>query len=121
MENVAIPLRFAGCDVKARRKRAAELLERVGLGDRSTHLPSELSGGQQQRVAIARALANKPPLLLADEPTGHLDSKSGGEIIELIEALCREGRTVIVVAHDEKPRHQDPSHDLTSRRTNDRG
>ena len=101
LENVALPLRLAKRDAQTQRQRAVALLERVGLKDRLTHLPSELSGGQQQRVAIARALANEPPLLLADEPTGNLDSKSGAEIITLLEELGAEGRTVIVVTHDE--------------------
>lgn len=100
LENVALPLKFAKVPLDERRERAAQLLERVGLVDRMTHLPAEMSGGQQQRVAIARALANKPPLLLADEPTGNLDSKSGQAIMELLESLRLEGRTVVVVTHD---------------------
>ncbi len=101
LENVIVPLRFAGAPRGSRRERAAEILQRVGLADRLGHRPSELSGGQQQRVAIARALANHPDLLLADEPTGNLDSKAGGEIIELLEELHREGRTIVVVTHDD--------------------
>jgi putative ABC transport system ATP-binding protein len=101
LENVALPLRFAKVGSKERQQRAEALLERVGLTDRMTHRPSEMSGGQQQRVAIARALANEPPLVLADEPTGNLDSKSGQDIIELLESLCSEGKTVIVVTHDQ--------------------
>jgi putative ABC transport system ATP-binding protein len=101
LENVALPLRFAKVDSKQRLQRAEALLERVGLADRMTHRPSEMSGGQQQRVAIARALANEPPLVLADEPTGNLDSKSGQDIVELLESLCAEGKTVIVVTHDQ--------------------
>jgi putative ABC transport system ATP-binding protein len=108
LENVALPLRFAKVGSKERQQRAEALLERVGLTDRMTHRPSEMSGGQQQRVAIARALANEPPLVLADEPTGNLDSKSGQDIVELLESLCSEGKTVIVVTHDqvlaERPR-----------------
>lgn len=101
LENVALPLRIAKLAVKERYQKAAALLERVGLKDRMTHLPSEMSGGQQQRVAIARALANEPPLLLADEPTGNLDSQSGFAVFELLEELRQEGRTVIVVTHDQ--------------------
>jgi putative ABC transport system ATP-binding protein len=101
LENVAMPLRFAKVESKQRQQRAEAMLERVGLVDRMSHRPSEMSGGQQQRVAIARALANEPPLVLADEPTGNLDSKSGQDIVELLESLCTEGKTVIVVTHDQ--------------------
>ena len=99
-ENVEMPLIFAGAPAKLRRQRATELLERVGLGDRLGHKPAELSGGEMQRVAIARSLANKPRLLLADEPTGNLDSRSGREIIDIFEELWKTGTTILVITHD---------------------
>ncbi len=101
LENVMLPLTYAGISGKERNTRALKALERVGLGDRTHHAPNELSGGQQQRVAIARALVNEPAILLADEPTGALDSKTGVEIMELFQDLHREsGQTVILVTHD---------------------
>ena len=98
--NVELPLRYAGLGKKERIERAEAMLESVGLGGRFHHKPSELSGGQQQRVAIARALVNQPSILMADEPTGNLDSQSGYEIMELIHKLNDEGTTVIIVTHD---------------------
>ncbi|EJL6325491.1 ABC transporter ATP-binding protein [Vibrio cholerae] len=100
LDNVALPLVYAGVKAKDRRRRATELLTRVGLADRLDHKPNQLSGGQKQRVAIARALINQPQILLADEPTGALDSKSGAEIEVLFNELHHEGRTIIVVTHD---------------------
>jgi len=100
LENVAFPMRFAGIPTRQRRLRALQLLKQVGLEKRANHRPTELSGGQQQRVAIARALVNDPPLVLADEPTGNLDSGSGLSIMQLLSELHRSGRTVLVVTHD---------------------
>ena len=102
MENVELPLIYAGMKLEQRRKKAAELLETVGLKERMFHKPSELSGGQSQRVAIARSLANDPSILLADEPTGNLDSKSGDEIIHLFTELNGRGITMIIVTHDQE-------------------
>ncbi len=103
LENVSLPLVFQRFPREERRKRAIEILERVGLGDRIHHTPDELSGGQQQRVAIARALAGKPSVILADEPTGNLDLKTGFQIVELLRELCHEtGVTVINSTHDLK-------------------
>ncbi len=99
-ENVMLPMEFNAVPVEERRRRARALLERVGLGQRLDHRPRELSGGEQQRVAIARALANDPPLILADEPTGNLDSKTGQVIYELLKEIAAE-RTVVVVTHAE--------------------
>lgn len=101
LANVMLPMTFAGkIPSKERRQRAQELLESVGLGQRLHHLPSELSGGERQRVAIARALANDPKIILADEPTGNLDTKTGKTILDLFIELNRQGRTIIVVTHD---------------------
>lgn len=100
LENVAFPLLLAGHSFKARTARAAELLEAVGLAQRSSHLPSKLSGGEQQRAALARALALNPPILFADEPTGNLDTASGARVIELLLRQAKEGRTVILVTHN---------------------
>ncbi|MFH1404224.1 MAG: ABC transporter ATP-binding protein [Candidatus Altiarchaeota archaeon] len=103
LENVAMPMIFQDMPSLTREKRATELLKAVGLGDRMHHRPNELSGGQQQRVAIARSLANDPDVVLADEPTGNLDSKSGGEIMEMLTRLHKEeNKTIIMVTHDAK-------------------
>jgi putative ABC transport system ATP-binding protein len=102
LENVELPALLAGESPSAARHRAAELLEQIGLSDRARHLPSELSGGQRQRVAIARALANEPTLVLADEPTGNLDSAATTEVLRLFEQLHVHGQTLVVVTHDER-------------------
>jgi putative ABC transport system ATP-binding protein len=99
-ENVEMPLVFGGVAPKERRRRVSELMERVGLSDRMEHKPTELSGGQMQRVAIARALAMQPDVVLADEPTGNLDSSAGGDIMHLFTELWQQGRTVVVITHD---------------------
>jgi putative ABC transport system ATP-binding protein len=99
-ENVELPLLFGGMSRRERRERVVGLLERVGLGDRMEHKPTELSGGQMQRVAVARALAMDPDIILADEPTGNLDSTSGGDIMDLFRGLWEQGRTVLVITHD---------------------
>ncbi|MFA5183480.1 MAG: ABC transporter ATP-binding protein [Syntrophales bacterium] len=101
VENVELPLIYAGLKPDERRERALELLELVGLKERAFHRPSEMSGGQSQRVAIARALANNPSIIMADEPTGNLDSKSGEEIIHLFKELNKKGITLIMVTHDQ--------------------
>lgn len=102
LKNVELPMTYARLSKKERRARAMELLNQVGLESRYHHMPNELSGGQRQRVAIARALANQPPLILADEPTGNLDTASSAEIMELFTQLHKQGTTVIVVTHEEE-------------------
>ena len=101
VENVALPALYAGVKKSERIKRATEALESVGLGDRIHHKPSEMSGGQRQRVAIARAIINNPRILLADEPTGNLDSKSGAEVLEIFKKLNDNGTTIVMVTHEE--------------------
>ena len=100
LENVALPMFFAGVRRETRLKRAEELLANVGLGDRIYHKPSEMSGGEQQRVAIARALSNDPEVIIGDEPTGTVDTETGNTIMDILEGLNKEGRTIIVVTHD---------------------
>ena len=103
LENVMLPLEFQDTPTDLARKKAIDILNLVGLGDRTGHLPSQLSGGQQQRVAIARSLANNPEVILADEPTGNLDSKTGSDVLKLLDKLWKEeGKTIIMVTHDLK-------------------
>jgi putative ABC transport system ATP-binding protein len=107
-ENVEMPLLFGNVPKRRRRERVEELLERVGLSDRMDHKPTELSGGQMQRVAVARALAMDPDIVLADEPTGNLDTSSGGDIMSLFEELWRQGRTMLVITHDKALARRSP-------------
>src|SRR5438445_4473136 len=100
LENIEMPMLFGGVRPAERRQRAKELLDRVGLGDRLDHKPTELSGGQMQRVAIARALAMEPDIVLADEPTGNLDSSAGGDIMSIFTDLWQQGRTIVIITHD---------------------
>jgi putative ABC transport system ATP-binding protein len=100
LENVEFPMLFSGLPLEERRQRSSQALEQVGLAARVKHRPSELSGGQQQRVAIARAMVNNPDIILADEPTGNLDSRAGGEVMELLHELNQQGRTIVIVSHD---------------------
>ena len=100
IENVQLPLLYAGCSDKEQRERALAALERVGLKDKAKNLPAQLSGGQQQRVSIARALAGEPSVILADEPTGALDSKTGREVMQFFQQLNKEGNTIILITHD---------------------
>ena len=102
VENVELPALLAGRSPRTARRRAAELIEQVGLGDRGRHLPSQLSGGQRQRVAIARALANRPQVVLADEPTGNLDSEATLDVLRLFESLHDDGQTLVIVTHDSR-------------------
>lgn len=105
LENVELPLLYRGMPREERRRLAQSALEQVGLAERMHHKPSQMSGGQQQRVAIARAIAARPPIILADEPTGNLDSKSGASIMEILKALNAEGETVILITHDNNIAH----------------
>jgi putative ABC transport system ATP-binding protein len=102
LENIQVPLFYRGQDLKASHDRCVELARMVGLGERLTHRPSQLSGGQQQRVAVARSLVNDPLMILADEPTGNLDSRTGAEVLDLITRLNQAGKTIVLVTHDDK-------------------
>jgi len=102
LQNVALPMVYAGVKQKARNKRAAEVLGKLGLKDRMKHLPNELSGGQKQRVAIARAIVNKPQIILADEPTGALDTKTGRQIMDLFKVLHQDGTTIVLITHEQE-------------------
>jgi putative ABC transport system ATP-binding protein len=102
LDNVALPMIYAGYSKSERKERATEVLKQVNLSDRMDHQPNQLSGGQRQRVAIARALVNKPSIILADEPTGNLDSKTSEEIMVLLEEIHKNGNTIIVVTHEEE-------------------
>src|SRR6266480_528283 len=106
LENLEVPMFYLGIPPEQRRRRAMELAERVGLAERGDHRPMQLSGGQQQRVCIARAMVNEPLILLADEPTGALDSKTGQQILELFDELVSQGRTIILVTHDASVAHR---------------
>ena len=105
LENVELPLIYRGIPARQRRELARSALEQVGIGHRIRHRPGQLSGGQQQRVAIARAIAARPPILLADEPTGNLDSGSGAEVMGILRALHADGRTIILITHDDRIAH----------------
>jgi putative ABC transport system ATP-binding protein len=105
LQNVELPLSYRGLSASERKKRAKVMLERVGLTDKMRNLPNQLSGGQQQRVAIARALVTEPSILLADEPTGALDQKTGAQVMELFEEINRDGRTIIMITHDTNIAH----------------
>lgn len=106
LENVMVPMEYAGKNITNMRHKATKLLDELGLGDRLNHLPSELSGGECQRVAIARSLANNPLLILADEPTGNLDEKTGNEVMDIFKTLASEGKTIIMVTHNNEYKSQ---------------
>ena len=106
LENVALPLKYASVKQSERLTRAEEVLDKVGLSNRLTHKPTELSGGEQQRVAIARALVNSPSILFADEPTGNLDSKTGGQVLEIFKDLNKRGQTIVVITHESEVARQ---------------
>jgi putative ABC transport system ATP-binding protein len=102
LENIQVPLLYQGTDLRLHRRRCVDLADMVGLGDRLHHRPNQLSGGQQQRVAIARSLVNDPVMILADEPTGNLDSRTGQEVLDLIDRLNQSGKTIVLVTHDDR-------------------